>query len=58
MTRAALFALLIASCIPEPVRAPPCAQWTRRCTPTGLPALCVAGEWVLDNGPNALACER
>ena len=53
-----LCALLVSACIPEPVRAPPCAQWARRCTPTGLPALCVAGEWVMDNGPNALRCER
>jgi hypothetical protein len=42
----------------EPVRAPPCEQWARRCTPTGQSALCVAGEWVPDNTTEALRCER
>ena len=56
--RRLILCALLCGCIPEPVRAPPCEQWARRCTPTGQSALCVAGEWVPDNTTNALRCER
>ncbi len=56
MTRVALLALILASCIPDPVRAPACSPGARRCTPTGLAALCAAGEWVADESPQRLRC--
>lgn len=58
MTRLVALALVLASCIPEPVRAPACAPHARRCTPLGHPALCASGEWVPDTTPDALRCER